>query len=578
MNLVISNHKSLWEKNKTNFLIGSWCLLQKNRFEKDKRKYLIQKYHWDNQLKLKKDIKYLYKVYHFFLKRLKVILNDYHKTNFSTRYYKILMSRWLWRFILFHYDRWEIVNDLNKSKKKLNCKIFSFDKKHFIPADSFEYCTSMIFSNDWNHWVFSEIISSSSNIKVSKIKEKNIIPKIKKNKSKKMFLKSLSNKFLSTTSSSDFFAQNMAFSRKGKLIFNSYYKQFRLVYPEKSNLISSSLNINIKDRITFLHENKSRNKFINFLFSQLPYNLPKIFFENYKINVNNLKKLSFPKNPKKIMTAYDHHFNDLFNLYVAKNVDNCSKYYIFQHGGSYGVSDNHTPEHLDIEVSDKFFSWGWKNNKKVIPFCFQKHLFSSEVMQTKKNKGIIIPTIEFHKCPMDVMGGIPRYKNELDSYIDDIVFFIKKLDKKYKKEISIKYLDVRNTDYVKKSIYYAHPKLKFFQSKKNTYEMNSKISIETLNSTGFLEGMLLNHPVILVVNKKYSLIRKSAKKYFKKLHKLKIVHYSAYEAANFVSKNYNDISRWWNNSELQKARKIFCNKFARKSNNPFLDIKKIAKY
>ena len=93
MNLVISNHKNLWKKNEKNFLIGSWCLNQKNRFEEDKRKYLVQKYHWDNQSKLKKDLKYLYRLYYFFIKKLKLILNDYHQTNFSTRYYEILLSK-----------------------------------------------------------------------------------------------------------------------------------------------------------------------------------------------------------------------------------------------------------------------------------------------------------------------------------------------------------------------------------------------------------------------------------------------------------------------------------------------------
>ena len=578
MNLVISNHKNLWKKNEKNFLIGSWCLNQKNRFEEDKRKYLFQKYHWDNQSKLKKDLKYLYRVYYFFIKKLKFILNDYHKTNFSTRYYEILLSKWLWKFILFYFDRWEIIKDLKKSKKRLNCKVFPFDKKYFIPADSFDYCTSIIFSNDWNHWVFSEIISASTNIKITKFKNTNVIPTIKKTENKKAIFKSFSNKFLSPISSKEFFAQSMGFSGKAKLLFNSYYKQFRFFYPKKSNLILNSISLNIKDRITFLSKGNNRNKFINFLFAQLPYNFPQIFFENYKENIDNLKKLSFPKNPKKIMTAYDHHFNDLFNLYVAKNVDNHSKFYIFQHGGSYGVSDNYTPEYFDISVSDKFFSWGWKNNKKVVPFYLQKHFFAPEINHSDKKERIIIPTTEFYKCPVDIAGGRPRHKNELDSYIDNIVLFIKKLDNKNKKKISIKYLEERDTDYVRKSIYYANPKLEFLKSNKNTYQMNFKICVETLNSTGFLEGMHLNHPVILILDKKYSPIRKEAKKYFKLLHKMKIVHYSSESAANFINENFEDIFKWWNSLETQKARKAFCNKFDKKSNNIFLDIKKIAKY
>ena len=61
------------------------------------------------------------------------------------------------------------------------------------------------------------------------------------------------------------------------------------------------------------------------------------------------------------MTSLDHHFNDLFNLYAAERVEKKSKLFIFQHGGSYGLTDNFIAEHLDILISDKFFTWGWNN-------------------------------------------------------------------------------------------------------------------------------------------------------------------------------------------------------------------------
>ena len=40
-----------------------------------------------------------------------------------------------------------------------------------------------------------------------------------------------------------------------------------------------------------------------------------------------------------------------------------------------GVSDNFTAEYLDILVSDKFFTWGWKGNEKTTPFFSQKYFF-----------------------------------------------------------------------------------------------------------------------------------------------------------------------------------------------------------
>ena len=91
-----------------------------------------------------------------------------------------------------------------------------------------------------------------------------------------------------------------------------------------------------------------------------------------KKNINKIDSLFLPKKPKVIMTSIDHHFNDLFKLYSAKNVLSGTKYFIFQHGGFYGTANHLMAEKMDIRLSDKFFSWGWSGNKKVIPFFFAK--------------------------------------------------------------------------------------------------------------------------------------------------------------------------------------------------------------
>ena len=46
------------------------------------------------------------------------------------------------------------------------------------------------------------------------------------------------------------------------------------------------------------------------------------------------------------------------------------------------------------------------------------------------------------------------------------------------------------------------------------------------------------------------------------------------KAAKFVNKNYLNLDKWWSDKYLQKARRRFCNKFARTSLNPYKDFKK----
>ena len=83
---------------------------------------------------------------------------------------------------------------------------------------------------------------------------------------------------------------------------------------------------------------------------------------------------------------------------------------------------------------------------------------------------------------------------------------------------------------------------------------------------------------ILIYDKKYCSLRKSVIKDFEMLKKVKIVHNSPKEAAKFVNENYNNLEKWWHSKLLQKVKNEFCYKFARQSESPLKDLKKILSY
>ena len=468
MNLIISENKELWNYKKKNILLGSWCLTQKTIFDKNNKNYEIIKYHWADKKKLKKDLKYLKKIHNFLTKQLKIRLNNYLNKNYSLRYFEILLSKWLWRFVLFNFDRWEIVRSIHKKKKKFVAKIYNFNEEEFIPNTTYDFCTETIYSNDWNHWVFSKILKEQKTCKVLTMNKKIKSPKLVEKKTKHEYIKKGINSFLNYFSSQEVFAQNMSFSKIGKILFNLSFKQFRIPYNETSNIVDKNkINLDLRKRLFFKKNNKNNKKFINFLFKQLVYNFPKVFLENFYENKTKLENLFLPKSPKVIMTSLDHHFNDLFNLYAAERVEKKSKLFIFQHGGSYGLTDNFIAEHLDILISDKFFTWGWNNCKKTKPFFVQKNFLKREILEIKKRVGIVLPTTEFRKCPGDIAGGRPRNKDEIDIHIKDIIKFIAKLNKKNQSKTYVKFLVVRDTDYIKRSISNSFPDLKLFESKKH---------------------------------------------------------------------------------------------------------------
>ena len=576
MNLIIS--KKFKNRNSNNFFIGSWCLNKKNFYENEFQNHNVAPYHWDNKRKLDKDLNYLLKLHDQYLKLLKEKLNKHHNLRFTKKFYTIILTRWLWKFLVFYYDRWEQINLIKKNKQITSCTVNEYNNIKFIPISTRHFCTNLILQNDWNEWVFSEIIKEKKFLKCRKIKKKIRFQQGVLESKNNFSLIILINNFLSFFSSKKFVSQNIILPKISKILFSIFNKQFMFSYQtDLENLIQNENKIDLSTRKKIFCNNSKNSDFVNFINKQIIYNFPKIFLENFKDNLNFITKLNLPKKPKLILTSLDHHFNDTFNLYAALSREVGSKYYIFQHGGSYGLADNFIAEKLDIKISDKFFTWGWKDkSNKVVPFFFQKfNSIKKNIFSKKKKSGIVIPTTEFKLEPGDIAGGRPRHCNQVNDYINNINYIISNLNNEIKKDVTIKYLETRNISYVKDSIFHKFPNLNFLCSKKNTYSHNFRLSIETLNSTGFLDAMFLNHPVLLLLDKNYSPIRSNAKNIINNLKKAKIVHNSSNSISGFLNSNYSDINKWWNSKKVQDSRKIFCNNYLRSSKSLIFDINEL---
>ena len=117
-NLVISDHKSIWNENK-NLLVGSWCLFKENNF----KDYTIVDYHWDSKIKIKNDLVSIENLYDKLLKIISKNLNTFHKTNYEYNYWEILISKWLQFYLIFLFDRWRIIENIDQKYQNLIFKL-----------------------------------------------------------------------------------------------------------------------------------------------------------------------------------------------------------------------------------------------------------------------------------------------------------------------------------------------------------------------------------------------------------------------------------------------------------------------
>lgn len=586
INLITSYRDEVFSKTAKNAPLAGLHFKSKKLFKISNDFNKETDYHWSNNRKLKRDLKKIFFIYDKFLNIFALKLNSIHGKKFSKRFWEILIWAWLYRFIIYYYDRWETVINLSKElKEKVIFRYFDFEEKDFIPGDTEDWCTLCVMNDDWNHWVYSKIIRKNLKIKSTLIKKLIIKPKKKflyQNFANKNYATKASNHFLRYFQNNDIFAQNLGFSAKCPFRLKILFKKMGSI--DKDIFYNFAQKIKINER-NFLSEKESSltSDFENFLVSQIKYNLPRIFLENFSDGLKKIDEQILPKKPKLIITSLDDIYNEPFKFYTAKNLDiNNTKLFHLQHGGSYGSSDDYPIEKIQVKLADKFFSWGWQNNKKKITPSFCQKTIGYKIKQTKETKGLILPILDLGLYPGNIHGGRPRTIYEIDRYIANLKIFFSNIRNDVKKVSAFKYLETEKIypDYVLRSLKLSFKKTNFFKSTYPTftYLKKYKLNVETVNSTGYLESFNLNLPTILIFDKTYCRIRKDSLKYFKSLEKAKILFYNPKEAANFINKHYYNIDEWWRSKEVQISLEKFVNKFARSSNNPYIFLETIKNF
>ena len=111
-------------------------------------------------------------------------LNTFHKTNYEYNYWEILISKWLQFYLIFLFDRWRIIENIDQKYRNLTANIINFDNSKFIPDNTADY-SYYISETDWNHWIFSNILDHFPQIKKKLINLDQTEPSLKKFTKKK---------------------------------------------------------------------------------------------------------------------------------------------------------------------------------------------------------------------------------------------------------------------------------------------------------------------------------------------------------------------------------------------------------
>jgi putative transferase (TIGR04331 family) len=583
--LVTTPIYETWLNNSKNLLAGEWCKIYKDDNITARYDYEVAEYHWDDRNKFFKDSVYLKSLNSRIISVLTKELNLYHKAEYPERFWQILIGPWLHKFIHIIFDKYEILSKINTYYKIDSSFILKLDSEHLVPFDTKTFSTFMR-DDLWHHFIFSKLLINffTINYKFVEISKITNSPnkKIIHSKTEQSIKYYLINKFdliskrIFSTKKHEYFVKNSYLSIKDEIKLN-----FILNKSLTLNFYTPEKNFKIKklNRDNFLNNlDINDDKFLKILFFMIRGQLPKIFLESFNELDENVEKLNWPKNPKKIFTANAYEFDEHFKLYSAQNILKGSKLIIGQHGGHHGMAKWNLPEEHQINISDKYLSWGWQGNRNIEDaFAFIN--FSNKKVEYKKNKKAIFITYPVERYSCKTVAW-PSSASQSYNYMNSHVEFMNNLKHDIRDNFVFRIL--KNADDLFKTGYIDRINNSFSNIDTGSSQLSKvigkyKLAFIVNNSTSLLYTLSINFPTVLFWDERYFEMRDSSLKYFNQLKLAGIFHTSPLDAAKHVNKIWSSVETWWESDKVQEAKKMFCNQYVRIKSNKLYELKKLIK-
>ena len=570
MFLATTSDQQFWNKDEKILLLGEWCKIYSQKDIWSKLDYQVLPYHWDDRDKRHSDWLYLQSLHEKYLSELAGRLNKIHGANYSDRYWRILIGPWLFFFIPVFYDAYLSIRTAIDSKLVSNTWLSDQTWTCHLKENTKEFLLCLRNDEDYRHYLYSWIIREHGNVPFE-THQTQPVARASKYFSDTEWLKAKLKKLL--TSSTSFIPDQW----QKKVIVESYLspmnvvklqlalRQFPIPFYSEIALPTLPADKELRGELNGLSSN---NEFESFLAKILPQQIPKVFLEGYSA-MQKISSAKFPKRPELILTGVGLYLNEGFNFWAARHADKV-KLIGLQHGGGWGSARFGVIESHDLNTFDRFYSWGESGVKHPIvkPMASPSLSCAKRKIKCNPNGGILWVGISV----------LPRYfylmvsgctTSQILSYPKEQELFASSVSPEVHELLLFRLCPTSSGLEEEERWFKNDPKLKLYRGNKPMIKQlnECRLSIHTYNGTPVLQTLSANYPTILFMNPDHWELSESAKPYFEQLRKVGILYDTPESAASKVNEIYENPLAWWMSAEVQEAKNIFCQEYARTSEN-----------
>jgi len=578
--LITTADERSWRKDSSVLCLGAWCRTHKRADAWNELNAEIASYHWDDRQKLYHDYLNLRDLHEVLLVELADKLNVFHGTQYSYRYWRILVGPWLLYFTQMLFDRWSMIRYAEEHYKISGTVVLDFPSEQILPNDMEDF-RDMYSKDIWNHYLYGRILSEWSAIDCEKVRCDDLGTNsvVKRPFGLRQLISSFKGYILRGVSRlsqmlgrvTDVFFISTALPLKQDLLLQLVLGQLpKLNFQLPSPKVAQDFSI----RKSFSLKADQYKDFEHCLRTLIPEQIPIVYLEGYSSLQNVVKNLPWPMKPKAIFTSFSYNADDVFKAWAGLRVEDGAPLLIGQHGGNLGSALWTSSEDHEISISDRYLTWGWSDgNSKQYPVAALKQIGKADGVWNRKGSLLLVTSVMPRYSY--VMGSFTVSVTQTESSLDEQYAFVRALPKDVFEKLVIRLFmpdwGWSQSDRWREQFPDAH--IDSGSAPIEPLVIESRLYIATYNATTFLDSLSRNIPTIMFWNEKHWELRPSAEPYFDKLKHVGIFHSCPESAAAKVSEIWDKVHEWWNQPEVQEARESFCYRYARTPQNPIKELK-----
>lgn len=585
--LITTADERTWKFDRPVIFLGEWCRLYSRKHVWQDMDAIVAEPYGLGLSKKDADYAEARALEDRLFPKLCEVLNQHHGTQHGERFWRIVLGHWFRRIVDVLLNR---VKTLEQCLKTHEITGFAtYDNENYSLATPDSYSAIWAFNDArWSNVLDACIINSlnfadfpidiipvsSEGDEPSGFNFKPLLIKLSKSRIFLEFVRSVIGRISRyLMRDTDAFIINSYLPRKELLKLEIALGQCPQMWRSSKIDIKANVGKILRKKLTkqFLIEPESdlENIALGIFFELLPI----CYLEGFA-DLNKLaNQQQWPKSPKFIWTSNSFDADEVFKLWAASKIESGTKYFVGQHGNNYGTYKYMYPS-VEEYTSDKFLTWGWKDGLAQHTPAFIFKTMGKRSVAYNPCGGLLLIEV----CLPNRLSTWD-ITQEFNNYFTDQINFVRKLSSGPKNNLTIRlhpgYRYLSWDEELRWKTVDSSLNIDYGAANINNLIANSRLVVHSYDSTGILETLSQNIPMLAFWQNGFDNLRDTAKPYYQILVDAGIVHLTAESVANKVNEVWDDVDGWWAQLKVQDARQKFCERYARVSEDAVKEIQSI---